>query len=444
MSSDPIAMCELLVGLGEVTVLAVTDPGDRLRVTIETRAQRPRCPHCQAPVVVKDRDTVELTDLPCFGQPAVLVWRKTRWRCRQGCGSFTEQAPGIAAARLRITDRAARWATVQVGRHGRSVSEVACDLGCGWHTVMDAVAAYGQVLIDDPGRFGDVAALGLDETLRCRLGPWRRQQWTTQIVDVQAGQLLDVVEGRSAQGPIGWLADRPQEWLDQIEWATLDLSGPYRKVFDTMLPHATQVADPFHLVKLANSKLDECRRRVQNDTMGHRGRKNDLLYRARRLLTRAHERLDPRGNDKLVGLLRAGDPRGEVKMAWHAKEVVRSIYEIDDCALADEFVAQLAADLQDDSCPPEVNSLGRTIARWRHQIVAWHRTRVSNGPTEAVNNLVKRIKRVAFGITNFRNYRIRALLYAGRPNWDLIATIRPRSTAKRRIRCPGNRVNSSW
>jgi transposase len=193
-----------------------------------------------------------------------------------------------------------------------------------------------------------------------------------------------------------------------------------------MLPDAVQVADPFHLVKLANSKIDECRRRVQNETLGHRGRKEDPLYRARRLLTKAHERLDETGDAKLVGLLRAGDPRGEVRMTWHAKEVVRSIYEITAPNVADDFVAQLAVDLQDDSCPPEVNSLGRTIARWRDQIVAWHRARVTNGPTEAINNLVKRIKRVAFGITNFRNYRIRALLYAGRPNWDLLATITPR------------------
>jgi transposase len=76
--------------------------------------------------------------------------------------------------------------------------------------------------------------------------------------------------------------------------------------------------------------------------------------------------------------------------------------------------------------PPEVRSLGRTIGRWRDQIIAWHHSRVSNGPTEAANNLVKRIKRVAFGITNLRNYRIRALLYAGKPNWDLLATITPR------------------
>jgi transposase len=162
-----------------------------------------------------------------------------------------------------------------------------------------------------------------------------------------------------------------------------------------------------------------------NTPFGHRGRKDDPLYRARRLLTKAHERLDDRGDAKLRGLLRAGDPRGEVQMTWHAKETIRSIYHIDDCHLA-AFVDQLADDLQNDSMPLEVRTLGRTIARWRDQIVAWHRARVSNGPTEAINNLVKRVKRVAFGITNFQNYRIRALLYAGKPNWNLIATLTPR------------------
>jgi transposase len=197
-------------------------------------------------------------------------------------------------------------------------------------------------------------------------------------------------------------------------------------VFDTMLPAATQVADPFHLVKLANSKLDECRRRVQNETLGHRGHKADPLYRARRLLTRADERLDDRGRIKLVGLLEAGDPRGEVRTAWHAKEVVRSIYDHTDPALAAGFVERLGHDLQDESCPPEVRQLGRTLLRWRHQIAAWHHAHVSNGPTEAINNLIKRVKRVAFGFRRFRNHRIRVLLYAGRPNWDLLATITPR------------------
>lgn len=52
---------------------------------------------------------------------------------------------------------------------------------------------------------------------------------------------------------------------------------------------------------------------------------------------------------------------------------------------------------------------------------------MSNGPTEAANNLIKVVKRIAFGFTSFRNYRIRTLLYAGKPNWDLLATITPTS-----------------
>ena len=374
---NPIRVCEVLVGLGGVNVVGVDDVvDDPIRVHVETRRLRPDCVRCETPAVVKDRPVVELVDLPVFGRPARLVWRKHRWACPDDtcpAGTWTEQEPRIAAPRLALTDRAGRWVTFQVGKHGRTVNEVASDLGCDWHTVNDAVIAYGTALIDDDDdRIGDVEALGLDETLFCRVGRWRRQAWSTQIVDVADGRLLDVVEGRSAVGPVTWLAARGEEWCSQIRWATLDLSGPYRKVFDTMLPGAIQVADPFHVVKLANTKVDETRRRVQNETMGHRGRKDDPLYRIRRLLTKADERLTDQGRTKLVGLLTAGDPRGEVRMAWHAKEVVRQIYTHTDPKLAVEHVERIGRDLQDDSCPPEVQSMGRTIIRWRDQIAAWH------------------------------------------------------------------------
>ena len=434
METDPIRIGELLVGLPDVILLGVADGGDGpLWVHVETRRTRSACDRCGAPGWSKDRPRVVLVDLAAFGRPVRVVWHKRRYRCSNPqCwrGSWTEQNRRIAAPRLLMTDRAGRWVTRQVGKAGRTVSEVADELGCDWHTVNDTVVAYGEALVDDdPDRIGEVTALGLDETLFWRQGPWRTQHWATSIVDVAApggARLLDMVAGRDAKGASDWLEARPEPWRDHIRWGVLDLSGPYRKTFDDALDHVTQVADPFHLVRIANQALDECRRRVQNETFGHRGRKDDPLYRARRLLTKAHERLDDRGEHKLMGLLQAGDPHGEVRMAWHAKEVVRSIYTIDDADLARSFVTQLASDLQDDSCPLEVNRLGRTISRWIDQIVAWHQARVSNGPTEAINNLIKRIKRIGFGFRSYRNYRIRALLYAGRPNWDLLATITPR------------------
>ncbi len=144
---------------------------------------------------------------------------------------------------------------------------MAKELGCDWHTVNDTVLAYGQALLEDPDRFGVVEALGLDEVAFLREAPYYRTQFSTSIVDVGRAQLLDVVPGRSGKEPTAWLQAQGHEWLAHVRYATLDLSGPYRAVFTNVLPGAVLVADPFQVVKLDNTTLDECRRRVQNELL---------------------------------------------------------------------------------------------------------------------------------------------------------------------------------
>jgi len=272
VETNATCMCARLVGLPDVTVLAVDDRlGDPIRVHVEQRVDRSRCEECGTAAWVKDRPVVELADLPCFGRSARLVWHKHRWCCpSRSCpvGSWTGQDPRIAAPRLGLSDRAGRWATGQVDRLGRTVNEIAVELGCDWHTVNDAVVAYGTPLVEDPARIGQVTAVGLDEVLFARQGPWRTQAWSTTIADVAGGQLLDIVPGRSATGACRWFDARPPGWCEQIDWAVLDLSCPWRLTFDTVLPWARQVTDPFHLVKLANQRLDEVRRRSRTRPSG--------------------------------------------------------------------------------------------------------------------------------------------------------------------------------
>lgn len=161
-----------------------------------------------------------------------------------------------------------------MSRDGRTVSEVARELACDWHTVNDTVLSYGRALLDtETCRVGVVTAVGLDETLFYRVGRWRTQAWATSIVDVDSGTLLDMVPGRDSAGVIPWFQAGDPDWRAQVRYGVL--SGPYRAVYDTALDHVTQVADPFHRVKLANQKLDDGRRRVQNETLGHRGRSDD-------------------------------------------------------------------------------------------------------------------------------------------------------------------------
>jgi transposase len=93
--------CALLVGLPDVTVLAVEDqPGQPIRVHVETGGDQPSCPRCSTRAWVKDRPVIELVDLACFGRPARLVWHKHRGRCpAPACpvGSWTGQNPAIGA-----------------------------------------------------------------------------------------------------------------------------------------------------------------------------------------------------------------------------------------------------------------------------------------------------------------------------------------------------------
>ena len=269
MEKNPTRICELIVGLGDVEFLGVEDaPGGPLELHVWTRT-RPACGGCGGAAWSKGSAPVSLVDLPAFGRPVRLVWHKWRWRCpAAGCGvgSFTEVDELIASARAALTTRAG----------------VAAELGCDWHTVNRAVLTWGEALLAaDCDRVGAVEALGLDETLFGRQDLWRTRRWCTSIVDVTRGQLLDIVGGRDAEAPIRWLLDRPEAWRQSIDWGVLDLSGAYGRSFEVALPHAGQVAGPFHVVRLANNSIDEVRRRTQNDTFGHRGRKHDPLWRAR-------------------------------------------------------------------------------------------------------------------------------------------------------------------
>ena len=195
-----------------------------------------------------------------------------------------------------------------------------------------------------------------------------------------------------------------------------DLAESFRAGLSPKLDHAIRVADPFHVVRVANRCLDKVRRRVQNETLGHRGRKVDPLYRIRKLLLAGTERLDDRGRDRMLLGLRFGDPHDEVLGGWLAKESVRDVFLTDDPKVAALLLDKAIAGCTGDSVE-EIRSLGNTLSSWRTEILAHHTTGASNGPTEGLNLCVKRVKRCGHGFKRFEHYRLRVLLHAGGVTW---------------------------
>jgi transposase len=167
--------------------------------------------------------------------------------------------------------------------------------------------------------------------------------------------------------PTGSGPFQPGAWLEAVRVVATDLTDSYRRGMAGVLDHALKVADPFHVVRVAQRCLDSIRRRVQREHLGHRGRSGDPLNLATVLLGRATQ-----------------------------------------ACLADEV--------------PEIQSLGRTLRKWWTEILNHHRTSASNGPTEAMNLCVKKVKRAGHGFRCFDPYRLRVLLHAGGCDWSRYTT----------------------
>jgi transposase len=422
----PSEILAALVGLKDVRVLHYERRGPDVELMVEQTPGVVLCPACASRAAVKERPVVHYVDLPVYGTPMSLAWKKHRMRCANpACPkkSWVLEDHRIAAKNCLLTTRAAKWATVQVGG-GRTVLEVAKELACDWHTVNDAVITYGEALLEaDRKRLNKTSAIGLDETSFVKLGTQIHTSYATTVADVENHQIIDILPTRKYTDVAGWIDNQPAAWKERIRFGALDMSATYAAVYTVMLPKAAQVVDPFHAISLANRCLDAVRRRVQTEQTGHRGRRDDPLYRARRVLLMGEEKLDDEATARLASLLELGDPGAEVAIAYRIKERLRDFYATRDPDEARALLDELKDHCLKRAMPPEIQKLGRTIRHWFDKLCNFHLARVSNGPTEALNNLIKRTKRIAFGFRNFENYRIRALLYAGKPNWRVLGSI---------------------
>ena len=423
---DAVGVAALL-GMDGFVVTAQAVRDGEVWLAVETTATRLACPGCGVFGIGNGRRRVVVRDLPIAGRPTVLVWAKRTGRCREPlCGrtSWSETSP-LIAPRASLTERARREICRRVGEELDSVAELARCFGVGWATAHQAVVDHGDELIAADGRLEHVTGLGVDEHTFQHANATRRTRMVTTFVDIDRGRLLDAVPGRSGDVVRTWVRAQPVRWADQIQVAAIDAFAGYASAIRDTLPDARLVVDHFHAIRLASEAVNDVRRRVQQDTLGHRGRKGDPLYGIRRLLLMTWKNLNDRGWERLRAGLAAGDPDGEIAAVWLARELLSEVYAAPNLPAAKRRLIvffQHAADAD----IPELTRLARTIDRWRDEVLDYHSTGgASNGPTEAVNLLIEKIRRIGHGYRNFDNYRRRLLLGCG-IQWATIPTRRIR------------------
>ena len=379
------------------------------------------CRRCGGEGISRDTVVRQLAHEPLGWRPTRLLIRIRRYRC-SGCGHVWRQDTSRAAEpRARLSRRGLRWALEGVVVGHLTVARVAEGLGVAWNTANDAVLAEGRrVLIADPGRFQGVRVIGVDEHV------WRHtrhgDKYVTVIIDLTAvtdrtgpARLLDMVEGRSKQALGTWLAEREESWRAGVEVVAMDGFTGFKTATTEELPDAVTVMDPFHVVRLAGDALDRCRRRVQQDLHGHRGRARDPLYRARRTLHTGADLLTDKQKTRLASLF-AGDQHVEVETTWGIYQRMIAAYRDPDRDRARTSMRQIIDSISHGvpAALREVITLGRTLAKRAADVLAYFdRPGTSNGPTEAINGRLEHLRGSALGFRNLTNYIARSLLETG-------------------------------
>ncbi|WP_458042254.1 MULTISPECIES: ISL3 family transposase [Bacteria] len=393
------------------------------RAVIECRVAEsdPWCRKCGAEGVPRDTVRRRLAHEPFGHRPTTLLVRVRRYHCEHCSRTWREDTTKAAPRRAKISRGGLTWALTGIVIDHLTVSRAAAGLGVSWHTANTAIIAEGKRrLIDDPHRFDGVTTIGVDEHVwrHTRLG----DKYVTVIIDLTPtrnrtgpARLLDMVEGRSKAVFKQWLAGRPKAWRDGVDVVAMDGFTGFKTAAAEELPDAVPVMDPFHVVRLAGDALDRCRQRVQQATLGHRGRAGDPLYTARRTLHTGANLLTEKQRARLEALF-AGDEHVEVEATWGIYQRMIAAYREPDKTKG-KTMMQAVIDSVTSSVPPalvEIRRLGRTLKQRAVDVLAFFdRPGTSNGPTEAINGRLEHLRGSALGFRNLTNYIARSLLESG-------------------------------
>jgi len=363
-----------------------------MEVEVKKDPKEEFCPKCATRSVSGyDRRRVRVKDAHLRGYQVRMVITKRRLWCKPCRKPFTEPVPGIRKG-ARHTERYGR-ALLRACELYSDLKQVRRDFRCSAGFLYSAL--YRHLELERRKHlypWPDV--IGLDEHFFRRNKQFRTRDFVSMVVDFRGKRLMEVVDGRTIADLEAALAYIPGR--ENVRLVALDMSDVYKGFAKRFFPNARLVADKFHVLRLLNPPLMRRRKDVTGD------RRSAAI---RRLLLRNGFTLD---FWQRLELHRWLDHHPELRELYQAKEALHRFYRTRGFDRATHAFRSLVDSLAHSNLP-ELQTLRRTLLRWRREVLAYFVSRITNGRTEGFNLKAKLVKRRAFGYRSFRNYRLRLL-----------------------------------
>jgi transposase len=350
------------------------------------------CPKCAQPSEsVYDRRTVLVKDAPVRDKTIFLEIRKRRFWCASCRKPFTEPVAGITKGHktTQRLKRAILWACENFIDLERVRKHFRVSPGFIFKTYYDQLELRRKTRLYDWPK-----TIGIDEHSFRRNKRLGITEFATVLVDYPNRRVLEVVDGKTGAALTEQLSHIGGR--ENVRNVIVDLCDPFKSFAQGYFPNARLIADKFHVLRLLTPAINRRRKEITGDK-----RTNPI----RKLLLRNGYRLDHFQRFAVAEWL---EQYPELREIYQTKEWLHRFYRITSSQHAAKVLIKITDTLA-HSKVPELQTLRKTLMKWRNEILAYFETRLTNGRTEGFNNLAKLVQRRAFGYKNFKNYRLRLL-----------------------------------
>lgn len=363
------------------------------RYECQKQPMREYCPRCAEPSeVTYDHRSVRIKDAPVRGAGVILVIRKRRLWCKPCQRPFTEPVPGIPKGK-RHTERFVRalhWACenfIDLNRVKRAFQ-------CSSDFLYKNYYRHLSRKLTEQINYSWPRTVGIDEHAFRRHPQHGNTEFVTMIVDYDHRRVRELVYGKTGAALSEALCSIPER--ERVQNVVVDLCDPFKNFAREFFPQARIIADKFHVLRLLSPALLKRRREIS-------GTRADL--RAKKLLLMSGHKL---GYARRHALLTFLNDYPELRELYEWKERLHRFYRIRDYLVAHRQLRRMTDEMS-FSPLKEIQTLRRTLLKWREEILNYFLTRLTNARTEGFNNKAKVVKRRAYGYKSFENYRLKVL-----------------------------------
>lgn len=387
---------EEILGLPDLQITAIEKKQTKLLIHGRFIVKQAHCPICQQLTgVINQVEVRKFRDLKISEREVWLHLILPQFHCFT-CNRYFFEHPTWVEPGKSYTRRQAKWIFELCEK--QAFTQVAALADMCHKTVERLFYRTAKNYINLPKRYAQVRKLGIDEIAH-RKG---KKAYVCVLTDLERGIQLDLLPNRKKSTLLAHFRTLGDKFCQQIQAVSCDIWPPYLQVAAACFPQAYVVIDRFHVVKLLNNVLNTERRKVR-----HLFSKKDDFKKLKWLLFKRKNACSEEENLYLAS-------------AFKQAPTLERLYQL--CVQFNELFDQAVSknDLVEGlkkwmkKAQEQTNFLldkfSKTLITWQEQITNFAKERLTNAVTEGLNNYLRYVKRISFGLPNFENMRTRILV----------------------------------